>query len=161
MQRTTGRTVAPSSVFLLGLILISACTGPSPSTSASSTTRPSASVKASPAPAASAPGSVRVPISDDAPDPYLEVLGRCTTAGGVLRAWSHGFTPRGTVKVSATLNDGSTDYPRLSGTFPVAADGSVRWRWSCTATPPGRYIVQFIDSGVGGTFTTTLHVAAT
>jgi hypothetical protein len=91
---------------------------------------------------------------------YLEVLGRCTTAGGILRSRSHGFTPGGRVTASATLNDGVTDYPRLAGTFPVAANGAVQWRWSCAGIPPGRYIIQFTDSDVGVVFSTTLRVGA-
>jgi hypothetical protein len=94
------------------------------------------------------------------PDVYLEVLGRCTTAGGILRSRSHGFTPGGFVTTSATLNDGHTDYPRLTGKSPVAANGSVQWRWSCAGTPPGRYIIMFIDSGVPVSFSTTFHVGA-
>ncbi len=89
---------------------------------------------------------------------YLEVVGRCTAAGGILRSRSHGFTPGGFVTVSATQNDGHTNHPRLTGKFPVAADGSIQWRWSCAGTPAGRYIVMFIDSGVPVSFTTTLHV---
>ena len=152
------QTSALPSVLVLGLTLVAACTGGSPTTRASATTTATSSAVPPRTPAASATRTVRSHRSAPPPDVYLDVVGRCTSAGGVLRSRSHGFTPGGKVAVSATLNDGVTDYPRLTGMFPVASDGSVRWRWSCAGAPPGRYIIQFIDADVGVVFSTTFHV---
>ncbi len=160
--RTRRRALAMSSG--LGVAVLAACTGASSTTSPlTSVPAPSVEPSATPTTSAATPAATvpaRPPAPLAPPDVYLEVLGRCTTAGGTLRARSHGFTPGGTVTASATLNDGVTDYPRLTGTFPVATNGSVQWRWSCAGTPPGRYIIQFTDSGVGVSFTTTFRVAA-